>query len=65
MGEFDDEGGEKLDHDVGHLHCAHCEGHHTLLGTAVNEAGLQALNQLSLQRGKEMMSSQLNELTDG
>lgn len=48
VGELDDEGGEELDHDVGHLHRAHCEGHHALLGTAVNEAGLQALNQLSL-----------------
>lgn len=48
MGELDDERGEELDHDIRHLHRAHCKGHHTLLGTAVNEAGLQALNQLSL-----------------
>lgn len=50
MGELDNERGEELDHDLGHLHRAHGEGHHTLLGTAVNEAGLQALNQLSLRR---------------
>lgn len=54
MGKLDNESGKELDHDVRHLHCAHCEGHHTLLGTAVNEAGLEALNQLSLQRGKEI-----------
>lgn len=44
VGELDDEGREELDHDIRHLHCAHCKGHHTLLGTAVNETGLEALD---------------------
>lgn len=48
VGELDDKSGEELDHDVRHLHGAHCKRHHTLFGTAVNEAGLEALNQLSL-----------------
>lgn len=47
--ELDNEGGQELDHDVGHLHRAHGEGHHTLLGTAVDEARFQALHQLPLQ----------------
>lgn len=46
--ELDDEGGQQLDHDVGHLHRAHGEGHHALLGTAVDETRLQALHQLPL-----------------
>lgn len=50
--ELDDEGGQQLDHDVGHLHRAHGEGDHALLGTAVDEARLQALHQLPLQRQK-------------
>lgn len=54
VGELDDKGGEQLDHDVRHLHRAHCKSHHTLLGTAVNEAGLEALNKFSLYRGKEI-----------
>lgn len=48
MGELDDEGGKQLDHDVRHLHRAHGESHHTLFGTAVDEAGLKALHQLPL-----------------
>lgn len=65
MGELDNERGEELDHDVRHLHRAHGEGHHTLFGTAVNEAGLQALNQLSLQREQEkcLMPAQLCKLS--
>ena len=49
MGELDDESWEELDHDVGHLHGAHRQGNHALLGTAVDEACLQALDQLPLQ----------------
>lgn len=48
--ELDDEGRQELDHDVGHLHGAHGEGHHTLLGTAVDESSLQALDQLPLRQ---------------
>ena len=54
MCELDDESGEELDHDVRHFHRAHCKGHHTLLGTAVNEASLKALNQFPLQGRKEI-----------
>jgi len=49
VGELDDECWEELDHDVGHLHGAHGQGDHTLLGTAVGEARIEALDQLSLQ----------------
>lgn len=49
VGELDDERREELDHDVGHLHGAHGQGDHTLLGTAVDEARIEALHQLSLQ----------------
>lgn len=44
VGEFDDKSREKLDHDVWHLHCAHCKGHHTLFGAAINEASLETLH---------------------
>lgn len=48
VSELDDKSRKKLDHDIRHLHRAHCKGHHTLLGTAVNEPSLEALNQFSL-----------------
>lgn len=56
VGELDNQGREELDHDVRHLHRAHGQGHHTLLGTAVNETGLKALNQLPLQTGESVIS---------
>ena len=40
--------GQRLEDDVGHLHAAHGQGHHTLAGTAVDEALLQAVHHLSL-----------------
>lgn len=53
MRELDDERREELNHDVGHFHRAHGEGHHALLGTAVDEAGLKALNQFPLQEKED------------
>lgn len=57
MGELDNQGWEELDHDIRHLHRAHCKGDHTLLGTAVNETGLKAVNQLPLQIGESVTVS--------
>lgn len=54
VSEFNNKSRQELDHDVRHLHRAHCKCHNTLFGTAVNEASLKALNQLSLQRSKEI-----------
>lgn len=54
VGELDDKSGEELDHDVRHLHRAHGKSHHTLLGTAVNEASLEALNKFSLEKGNRI-----------
>lgn len=50
MGELDYERRKKLNHDVRHLHCTHCQGHYTLLCTTVNEASLKTLNQFPLKR---------------
>lgn len=47
--QLDDEGGEEFNHDVRHLHGAHCQGNHTLLSTAVYQPCLQTLNQLPLR----------------
>lgn len=57
MGKLDDERREELDHDVRHLHRAHCKSHHTLFGTPINEASLEALHQFSLQDEKEVKVS--------